>query len=242
MIPRIIHQTWKTADVPERWRAWQQSWRKYHPDYEYRYWTDSDNRAFIAESYPGFLPIYDGYRLGVHRADMVRYFIVRHFGGVYVDMDFESLKPLDTLLKGKRLLFGLEPASHAARAPVLRRGLSRIVCNAFIASEPGHPFWDFFLPRLAVAKDEDDVLDATGPFVLTRACDDYPRPEDVSIASADLLYPIDNEKDRTVSDAELRRRLADAFAIHHWQGTWVRDAILLDARIRLSRNRAARPA
>jgi mannosyltransferase OCH1-like enzyme len=237
MIPRIIHQTWKTHEVPERWLAWQRSWRESHPAYEYRYWTDADNREFMAGHYPEFLPIYDGYKLGVHRADMVRYFIVRHFGGVYVDMDFEALKPLDSFLDGKRLIFGLEPQTHARRPPVLQRGLSRIVCNAFIASEPGHPFWDFFLPRLAAAKDEEDVLDATGPFVLTRACDAYVRPEDISVVSADILYPIDNEQVRSLNDAQVESRLQHALAVHHWQGTWMRDAVLMEARNRIARSR-----
>ena len=134
MIPRIIHQTWKTNEIPERWRSWQQSWRDRHPDYAYRYWTDADNREFMALHYPDYLDVYDGHKLGVHRADMVRYFILRHFGGIYADMDFEALKPLDPLLEGKSLVFGLEPDSHAVRAPVIQRGLTRIVCNALIAS------------------------------------------------------------------------------------------------------------
>ena len=48
MIPRIIHQSWKVEQVPDRWLAFQQSWREHHPDYEYRLWTDDANRAFVA--------------------------------------------------------------------------------------------------------------------------------------------------------------------------------------------------
>jgi mannosyltransferase OCH1-like enzyme len=238
MIPRIIHQTWKTSDVPERWRPLQQSWRDNHPDYEYRYWTDAANRRFVAEKYPQYLEVYDGYRMGVHRADMVRYLIVNHFGGIYVDMDFESLKALDDLIAGKQLVFGLEPETHAARAPVLQRGLSRIVCNAFIASEAGHRFWDFFLPRLPSLKDEEDVLDATGPFALTRACDTYPRPEEITIVPATLLYPVDNEQIRKFERKELEHLLVDAYAVHHWQGTWFQSAVIMDARSRILRSRA----
>ena len=53
MIPRIIHQTWKDHDIPERFRAAQASWRTAHPDWEYRFWTDEDLERLVAERAPG---------------------------------------------------------------------------------------------------------------------------------------------------------------------------------------------
>ena len=47
VVPNIIHQTWKTAEVPEKWAAAQRSCRDMHPDYEYRLWTDEESVAFI---------------------------------------------------------------------------------------------------------------------------------------------------------------------------------------------------
>jgi hypothetical protein len=35
VIPRIIHQTYKTEDSPEHWREGQQAVRKFHPNWEY---------------------------------------------------------------------------------------------------------------------------------------------------------------------------------------------------------------
>jgi len=35
-IPRIIHQSWKTSEVPEGMARWQASWRTHHADWEYR--------------------------------------------------------------------------------------------------------------------------------------------------------------------------------------------------------------
>jgi mannosyltransferase OCH1-like enzyme len=54
-IPRILHQTWKTREVPERFRGYVASWRRHHPDWEYRLWTDADNDDFIRTRYPDFL-------------------------------------------------------------------------------------------------------------------------------------------------------------------------------------------
>ena len=40
-------QTWKSRDIPEKWRAAQKSCVDLHPDYEYRLWTDADALQFI---------------------------------------------------------------------------------------------------------------------------------------------------------------------------------------------------
>ena len=230
MIPRIIHQSWKTNDVPEPWLALQRTWQSLHPGYEYHFWTDADNRDFVVHHYPEHLELYDGYPLGIHRAELARYLILRHHGGLYVDMDFEALRPLDDLLSGVSLLFGLEPDTHAAREPVRARGFSRIVCNALMASAPGHAFWDHLLALLAATGRETNVLDATGPFLLTRACDGYPTPEEIRFVPAPLLYPLDTEEMRKLSPPEIRAKAEGAYALHHWAGSWLRDSILLRAR------------
>jgi len=46
-VPAIIHQTWKSKDIPEKWKAAQQSCVELHPDYEYRLWTDDDGLELI---------------------------------------------------------------------------------------------------------------------------------------------------------------------------------------------------
>jgi mannosyltransferase OCH1-like enzyme len=235
MIPRIIHQSWKVEQVPERWLAFQQTWRRNHPDYEYRFWTDDDNRAFVAQAFPEFLAIYDGYRHPVSRADLARYLVVCHFGGVYADLDCESLKPLDDLLAGQKLVFGLEPPSHLKRPAVASRGFARIVCNALFASVPSHPFWRHLLPLLVASKDEGNVLECTGPFALTRACDSYPCPQDITILPSDVLYPLDNY----LRPATGRAGGEGPYAVHHWSGSWWRDAVINSARRRILAARAA---
>ena len=168
---------------------------------------------------------------------MARYFVVRHFGGVYADMDFEALRPLDELLAGRSLVFGLEPDSHMARPTVRDRGFSRIVCNALFASEARHPFWDHLFAMLPGARGEENILDATGPFLLTRACDSYEKPETISLVPARLLYPIDNYgQEAPSSEADER-----PYAVHHWHGTWWREAVVLNARNRILARRSASP-
>ncbi|KAL7421918.1 hypothetical protein Q5752_003690 [Cryptotrichosporon argae] len=99
-IPRLIHQTWKSDQLPEKWReAWVEC-REGMPDYEYMLWTDETAREFVATHYPSQLQMYDTYTYPIQRADSIRYLILHHFGGVYMDLDIGCRRRLDPLLQG----------------------------------------------------------------------------------------------------------------------------------------------
>lgn len=88
-------------------------------------WTDASSREFIAEHYPWFLDSFDDYSYPIQRADAIRYFVLHHHGGVYVDLDVGCLRPLDPLL--------VFPVILPKTIPV---GVS----NDIIFAEKNHPF------------------------------------------------------------------------------------------------------
>lgn len=232
-IPRLIHQTWKTRDVPPELQGFQRSWTGRNPGFAYRFWTDDDIGRFVAEEHPALLPVFHGYADPIARIDLARYLILRRFGGVYADLDFECLRPIDGLLEGRSFIVGLEPEEHGRLAKAAERGLPRILCPSFLASVPGHPFWDHLLSRLVEARQCGDVLDATGPFLLTRAHAAYegPRYEDgpaaVTVLPPELLYPVTKDdcwSGRLFDPVFWERATRDAYAVHHWEGTWFRGA------------------
>ncbi|MES4905914.1 MULTISPECIES: glycosyltransferase [unclassified Streptomyces] len=221
-IPPLIHQTWKNEDVPHEWRDWSESWRRHHPDWEYRLWTDADNRAFLEEHYAWFLPVYDGYPEPIKRADAIRYFLLDHFGGLYVDMDFECLRPMTGLFAGQELVLGIEPEEHLQLPLSRRNGMRRIVCNAFMASRPGHPFWSHVHRRLVGAHTLPGPVDATGPFFLTRAVDSAPEGCSPALLGAETLYPkLSPAAAELFGPREVDRDRAHA--VHHWSGSWHRE-------------------
>ncbi len=217
-IPRILHQTWKDENPPRALAKFRRTWLEHHPDWEHRLWTDADNRAFLHKHYAWFMPIYDGYAHEIMRVDAVRYFILHRCGGVYADLDLECLRPIEPLLAGKQVVIGCEPPRHLARHDVSRRGdFGRILCNAFMASVPGHPFWEHLAHALPACCTAADPLSATGPFFLTRACAAYADNQSISIAAHELLYPLDNE---TRVTRRSRGAVGRAYTIHHWHGSW----------------------
>ncbi|CDH14140.1 related to Mannosyl phosphorylinositol ceramide synthase SUR1 [Zygosaccharomyces bailii ISA1307] len=126
LIPKIIHQTYKTSEIPEHWKEGRQKCIDLHPDYEYILWTDEMSDRFIKEEYPWFLDTFRNYKYPIERADAIRYFVLSHFGGVYIDLDDGCERKLDRLLT--------VPAFARKTSPT---GIS----NDVMGSVPRHPFF-----------------------------------------------------------------------------------------------------
>ncbi|MGE0725384.1 MAG: tetratricopeptide repeat protein, partial [Alphaproteobacteria bacterium] len=224
-VPRILHQTWRTAALPERLARMRATWLHHHPGWSHRLWTDDELRAFVAAVAPDLLPVFDGYGEAICRVDMARYLILERIGGVYADLDTECLRPIDPLVDGHHLVIGREPARHDDLSLAPERGIKGILCPSLIASVPGHPFWRDVRRALVARRSEPDVLEATGPFLLTRVAAAYRGAMPVTVVAPETIYPLDKEAawDGALFDLERWEAIhRSAFAIHHWDGSWFR--------------------
>ena len=92
-IPAILHGLTpdSTHGVPLEWETSYDSChgihRRYGTTYSWKLYTDSDMRAFMKENYGWFLKTYDAYPYNIQRVDAARYFIIRHYDGIYLDLD-----------------------------------------------------------------------------------------------------------------------------------------------------------
>jgi len=229
MIPKIIHQIWKTTAVPVVWKDCVLSWRRAHPDFRYRLWTDKDCRALVRSAFPEFLQTFDAYDYDIQRADVMRYLILLHQGGIYADLDVECLRPLDPLLAGRRLVIGREPPAHARfwRRPGM-------LCNAVMAGAPGHRFWRAVLARARLrpkAVYHYEVVSGSGPLLLTDVLDAY-QGDDVHVVESRVFCPFAS-RDPELGTLVARRpgheviadraRAAGAHTVHYWSNSWVRN-------------------
>ena len=67
---------------------------------EYMLWTDDLSRRLVETYYPTYLHMFDSYKYPIQRADAIRYFVLHHFGGIYMDLDIGCRRRLDSLLQG----------------------------------------------------------------------------------------------------------------------------------------------
>lgn len=133
-IPKILHQTYKTNRIPFEWNVTYSSVVYYNSNYTYMFWTDERSREFIATWYPWFLPTYDKYPYPIMRADAMRYFVLYHYGGIYIDLDVGCDFPLDPLLQFPAWLRKTDPLG---------------VSNDVMGSVPHHPFFRNVIRELA---------------------------------------------------------------------------------------------
>ncbi|KND88611.1 Mannosyl phosphorylinositol ceramide synthase SUR1 [Tolypocladium ophioglossoides CBS 100239] len=105
-------------------------------------WTERASRRFIKKEYPWFLGTYDSFEHPVQRVDTLRYFLIRHFGGVYIDLDNGCQASLEPLLYYPSWITD---------------GGQGALSNNIIGSEPEHPYWILMT---------DSIVPWAGNFVL----------------------------------------------------------------------------
>lgn len=99
-IPKIIIQTWKDNDIPDKYKNLVASFRRFNPESEYKYLFFDDNAIdkFLRENYPEYYKTFLKLPVVIQKIDFFRYIAVYHYGGFYFDLDMECYKSLDSLL------------------------------------------------------------------------------------------------------------------------------------------------
>ncbi len=218
MIPRIIHQTWKTEEIPARFQSFCETWKQLNPGWSYRFWSDRDLLEFVADVYPEFLKVFCSYDKGVLRADAGRYLLLHHFGGVYADIDTECRRSLEPFVEEDRVVLCNEPEAHWGQSTSCR-GLPFMLFNGVMASPAGHPFWPHLIGRLVEMKDVSDVLDSTGPHLLTASVLSFEDRDSIRVEEAVLFNPLDSYGNSQFEGDDPR-----CYSVHHWAGTWWRSS------------------
>jgi len=165
-IPKIIHQTFKSSNLPflTRWHIFKL--RKNNPEYQYEFYNDSRIENFLAEEFDEeTLHLYGRLNIGAAKADFFRYAVLLKRGGVYLDIDCKVQRPLRELI--------LEDDS-ALLSP--EKNPTWFVQWAMMY-EPEHPFlkktMEMMLDNIRYNKFPHDVHKMTGPAVYSlaiRAC------------------------------------------------------------------------
>jgi mannosyltransferase OCH1-like enzyme len=179
IIPRILHQTWRTAELPPLFRRCRDGWLARHPAWEHRFYDDDDCRSVVSAIGGAWLAIYEALSTAIQRADLFRYLVVHAHGGVYADLDMECFRPIDALVDGAACVLSVEAHLTARRQAELGYARPLQLANCVFAAAPGTPFFARVLGRIERAAErgelgvevDADVEDTTGPRMLTRCFD-----------------------------------------------------------------------
>jgi mannosyltransferase OCH1-like enzyme len=130
VIPKKLHMIWLGSPLPSQYQNIITKWKALHPAWEFKLWTDKD---VIKLTYAGLYSKVTN--LGIKSA-LLRYEILYQYGGVYVDTDFECIKPLDDLLY---LDFFAGGRGANTLSPIVAEGLMGCKAgNSFVGSIISH--------------------------------------------------------------------------------------------------------
>lgn len=211
-IPKVLHRIWVGSELPDEFVYYGLTWQKHHPDWKQYLWSDKRQepvKGVVVSTIPSPLHNEELFKqaprlvpeqnINQFRADLLRYEILLHYGGVYVDTDFECVKNIDSILEGISSFAAWETTNHW-------------INNAILGCEPGDLFFDALVGRLAQSVREHpnqrpNVM--SGPQYFTQLYNEL-KPE-LALFPQKWFYPYLwnqlNQKGRI---------FPDAYAIHHW--------------------------
>lgn len=206
-IPKVIHQIWIGGALPEAFVQLCESWKYHHINrgWLYKLWTDEDvpglklqNQRFFDENInPGL------------RSDLMRWEIIYRFGGFYLDVDYECLQPLDSLL-----CYDFVTAIQPLDTQVVQLG------NAFFGAHPEHPILRSCIDEIKNNWHRKGVLMKTGPIYFTKLFYNIAgRNGKLDIALPPThFYPLGGYE----KEMDYGKWLEEgAYAVHHWARSWV---------------------
>lgn len=164
-VPRCIHQIWLgPRPVPSTVSAWADHAATH--GYQHKLWREADLAGFGCDENAALRHMLDeGDFPGA--VDVVRYMILRDFGGIYLDCDwyparssrtFHHFLPLTGLAA-----FAEDIPRNTGMGPIL-------LANSFIATPPGHPVLARLcdvLPSVVAELGDAPAWWSTGPLIFT---------------------------------------------------------------------------
>jgi len=92
-IPKVVHFIFEpvyVTELPESWKINRDKFINLHPEYIVYDWDFEKIEHFIATNYSEYDDKYRSINLlPIQRLDIARYFILYHFGGMYIDYDIQ---------------------------------------------------------------------------------------------------------------------------------------------------------
>lgn len=198
MVPRFIHRVWLGAEpLPEQFKHYGDTWRRHHPDWDLQLWTDSNLPRL---RHPEVLDRCDDAR---EASAHVRNELLARLGGVYVDVDVECKRSIESLVEGADAFAAWERPGR--------------VGGAVLGAVPGHPAIERLLSQTAERAGRGGN-DGTQASLLT---DVLSGTSEVTLLDAEAFYAYDP------GEREDDGRFPVVYAIHHGGVTWTEPQELL---------------
>lgn len=124
--------------------------RRYAPEYVHKIYDDEEIRQFLHTHFkPCVLNTFDSLKLGAHKADLARYCLLYMYGGMYLDIKTELIKPVSDIFTNENAIYSV--ISHfkdhiyqgIIKAPAARRMFFLRLIHFIVQTQNPHEYLDF---------------------------------------------------------------------------------------------------
>ena len=212
-IPKKLHFIWLGRPMPEEFYNYINSWREFHPDWEFKLWTEADLPTFDFKN----RDLFDEARNFSKKADIWCLEILEQCGGLYLNIDFQCLRRMDTLHYTYDFYIAMQPLD----TNIVQIG------TGLIAAAPGHPLIRYCREKIRETAHIEQIIVATGPVFFTRAYVQYcascsPRLSQRDVVfPASYFYPCGYTQRGQPPEVWYKDEARLAYGVHHWAGSWL---------------------
>lgn len=210
MIPLIIHQIWFQG-IDNIIQPYKNCFIKTieflkNTSWEHYFWDQTRIETFIKNEYPNYWDTYNKCNILVQKLDVVRYLILYHYGGCYMDMDMEILKDFADLLNEEdELVFSLTK----------QLGYN----NGILFSNKNNIFWLDFLKdvdsKINLLKFDNmlNIQFSTGPINFTTFIKKNKKIYKITSLPYKYLEPCETKYNKLITN--------EAYVINHYANSWI---------------------
>lgn len=199
-IPRMFHRIWLGGKpMPELFQQWGESWTRLNPGWTMTTWTEENLRTRFPDLIARACHL-------SQRSNVYRYEILLDHGGIYLDTDFECLKPIDSLLDNVDAFVCLKKYGKNGR-----------LLNSILGAVPNHHFSRRLVDNLR-SQDPAKPLSMGSLYATNHLASD---PSGVKIFNPEIFCPIHHVEVKRLGQYQLdaKQLYPNAYGIHHWSST-----------------------
>ena len=210
VIPKLIHAIWFSGDpMPDLYLRCLESWKKYAPDYEIKIWNmetyKPDRCLFFEQAIE--------HKNWAFASDYARADLLYRYGGIYMDLDVEMLRPVDDLLYND--------------AYMSFESLDRIECGSGMGSRPGHPIIKEICEsyeKRPYLKEDGTWDNSTCPVRYTQVIEKHGLKKDGGFQFVEdiTVYPFEVLTGKSF-DTGIIYSSDLSYTVHHHNGSWIPD-------------------
>lgn len=205
---KIIHQIWiGPYELSDKEKIWTNNIKNSHSDFIYMFW-DNCNLPKLPDNLEKIKNYYQENKQWVKIADMLRYYLVYKYGGLYLDTDYELINPIYELKIDQYNGFLPLHFTMGTYDDDPRKG--ETICNSIFGFYKNHPIMKYICDNI------DKNQHWLGPHFFGKYIKEYLNLDEYA-TDENVSEELNKLNIKTIHS---RKELKEKYLYHHYSYNW----------------------